>query len=52
MRTQLSADVNSLRQYQSGTNEILNKLRVQMETKMSSMSTGGPLAGAANPLTS
>jgi len=50
MRTQLAADVNSIKSYQTGTNEILNKLRIQMEARLNS--TTSPLAAGSNPLSS
>ena len=34
MRNQLTADINSMKSYQTGTNDILNKLRIQMETRL------------------
>ena len=50
VRSQLTADINSMKSYQSGTNDILNKLRIQMETRLNQggFTSGGP----SNPLSS
>ena len=50
MRSQLTADINSMKSYQTGTNDILNKLRIQMETRLNQggLTYGGP----SNPLSS
>ena len=49
VRSQLTADINSMKSYQSGTNDILNKLRIQMETRLNQ---GGFTSGPSNPLSS
>jgi hypothetical protein len=54
MRNQLTADINSMKSYQTGTNDILNKLRIQMETRLNQggFTLGGTLSGSMNPLSS
>lgn len=34
MRSQMITDVNAVRSYQAGTNELLNKLKQQMDSKL------------------
>lgn len=54
MRNQLTADINSMKSYQTGTNDILNKLRIQMETRLNQggFTLGSTLSGSMNPLSS
>ena len=48
MRNQLTADINSMKSYQTGTNDILNKLRIQMETRLNQGGFTSPVDGRYN----